>query len=249
MQSLLVPNPRKHAEFLMGVRATIPLVVGTIPFGIIFGAVAVASGTTPLAAAAMSALVFAGSAQFIAVELAAAGATPFIIIIAAFIVNLRHLLYSLTLAPYVRNLSQQWLVPLGFLLTDETFLVTSHRFQAAGNSPHKHYFYLGSALFMYVNWQLCTYVGIMAGSVLSNPRAWGLDFALPLTFIGMLVPLLRDRVTVLCAVVAGVSAVLFNSLPHHLGLLVATGVAILVAAMTRRLLQIQPASDERAAHD
>jgi predicted branched-subunit amino acid permease len=100
MQSLLVPNPRKHAEFLMGVRATIPLVVGTIPFGIIFGAVAVASGTTPLAAVAMSAIVFAGSAQFIAVELAAAGATPFVIIITAFIVNLRHLLYSLTLAPY-----------------------------------------------------------------------------------------------------------------------------------------------------
>jgi 4-azaleucine resistance transporter AzlC len=196
MQSLLVPNPRKHAESLTGVRTTIPLVVGTIPFGIIFGAVAVASGTTPLAAAAMSAIVFAGSAQFIAVELAAAGATPFIII-TAFIVNLRHLLYSLTLAPYVRNLSQQWLVPLGFLLIDETFLVTNHRFQAAGNSPYKHYFYLGSALFMYVNWQLCTFVGIMAGSVLSNPRAWGVDFALPLTFIGMLVPLLRDRVTVL----------------------------------------------------
>ena len=75
---------------------------------------------------------------------------------------------------------------------------------------------------MYLNWQLCTYIGIRAGQSIPDPQSWGLDFALPLTFIGMLVPALHSRPVILCVVVAGSAAVLFYGLPHQLGLIVAT---------------------------
>src|SRR5512135_2810064 len=110
------------AEFLAGAKATFPLIVGAIPFGIIFGALAAASGLSFAATAAMSAFVFAGSAQFIAVGLVAAGTGWPFIVLTTFVVNLRHMLYSATLAPHVKRLPQRWKIPLAFWLTDETFV-------------------------------------------------------------------------------------------------------------------------------
>jgi 4-azaleucine resistance transporter AzlC len=212
----------RRSEFLAGMKATIPLIVGAIPFGIIYGAVAVNAGISPVAAQAMSLFVFAGSAQFVATGLVASGAGLAIIILTTFVVNVRHGLYSMSLAPHVRNLPQRWLLPLGFWLTDETFLVVVERYNRPDRSPNKHWFYLGSALFMYLNWQLCTFIGIRAGQSIPDPQSWGLDFALPLTFIGMLVPALHSRSVILCVVIAGSAAVLFHGLPHQLGLIVAT---------------------------
>ncbi|HXF64934.1 MAG TPA: AzlC family ABC transporter permease, partial [Caldilineaceae bacterium] len=175
----------RRGEFWAGARGIFPLIVGAIPFGIIFGAAAVTSGLSPGAAAAMSAFVFAGSAQFVAVSMAGGGAGAWLIILTVLVINLRHVLYAATLAPYLRGLPYRWLVPLGFTLTDESFLVAVRRYQSPDPSPFKHWYYLGAASMMYVNWQLCTYIGLWAGLVLPNPRAWGLDFAFPLTFLGM----------------------------------------------------------------
>ena len=104
----------RRGEFVGGIKATFPLILGAIPFGIIFGAVAVNSGLTPWQAQAMSLFVFAGSAEFIAVGLIAQGLAPALIILTTFVVNLRHALYSASLAPYMKHLPQRWLVPLGF---------------------------------------------------------------------------------------------------------------------------------------
>src|SRR5258708_3645914 len=112
-------TPTRTSEFWAGTKDTFPLVVGAIPFGIIFGAVAIKSGLTPSSTMAMSLFVFAGAAQFIAVNLLAHGVSIPLIIFTTFTVNLRHALYSVSLAPYVKNLPQRWLVPLGFWLTDE----------------------------------------------------------------------------------------------------------------------------------
>ena len=224
-------------EFWDGVKATLPLVVGAIPFGIIFGAVAVTSGLSVWAAAAMSAFVFAGSAQFIAAGLVASGAGIAIIIVTTFVVNLRHALYSASLAPYMKHLPQRWLIPLGFWLTDESYLVVMQRYQRANESPFKHWFFLGSALFMYVNWQICTWIGIVAGQAIPDPQRWGLDFALVVTFIGMLVPSLRTRSIVICVLVAGASAVIFAGLPSRLGLIVATLLGVMAGVLASRHTQ------------
>jgi len=227
----------RRSEFWRGVRATFPLVVGAIPFGIIFGALAVNSGLSAGAAAAMSAFVFAGSSQFIAAGLVGSGAGILIIVVTTFVVNLRHSLYSVTLAPHMKHLPQRWLAPLGFWLTDESFLVVAERYRQHDASPFKHWFFLGSAIFMYTNWQICTWIGIFAGQTLPNPAGWGLDFALIVTFIGMVAPGLRSRPVTASVLAAGVTALLLAELPNQLGLIVAALVGVAAGMLAERALR------------
>ena len=227
-------QPSRRSEFFAGARDGTPLFVASIPFAIIFGAVAATAGLTSGAVAAMSAFVFAGSAQFVAAGLVAAQASAGIIILTTFIVNLRHSLYAATLAPHMRHLPQRWLVLIGFLLTDEAFLIAVRRYNASDTSPFKHWYYLGVAATMYVNWQAWTLVGIWAGQAIPNPGGWGLDFAFPLTFLGMLVPLLRGRAVIACAAAAGVTSIALNTLPHQLGLMLAALVGVLAGVIVER---------------
>ena len=211
----------RRSEFWAGFRATLPLVIGAIPFGIIFGAVAVNSGLSPAAALGMSVFVYAGSAQFVGANMVSSGTPIPLIVLTTFVVNARHALYAVTLAPYMKHLPQRWLLPLGFWLTDETFVTVIQRYQEHDASPYKQWFHLGSSVFMYSNWQLSTIVGIVAGQSIQNPERWGLDFALVVTFIGMLVPMLNKRPVLVAAIVAGIFAVLGNGLGNKLGLLIA----------------------------
>ncbi|MCB9454052.1 MAG: AzlC family ABC transporter permease [Anaerolineaceae bacterium] len=228
--------PTRRGEFWAGFKATVPLVVGAIPFGIIFGAFGVASGLSMAGTMGMSLFVFAGSAQFIAAGLVADHAGVAVIVFTTFIVNLRHALYSASLAPYVKRLPQKWLLPLGFWLTDESFVVVITRYTQPDESPYKHWYYLGSAVFMYTNWQLCTLLGIIAGQTIPDMRDWGLDFAITVTFIGMLIVLIKSRPLLLSAVVAGISAVLLNGLEHKLGLILATLLGVAAGVIAEALL-------------
>lgn len=215
-------------------KATFPLVVGAIPFGIIFGALAVTAGLSPRGTMGMSLFVFAGSAQFIAAGLIAAGAGTGTIVLTTFIVNLRHALYATTLAPHMKHLPQKWLLPLGFWLTDESFVVTAKRYDQPDSTPYKHWFFFGSAVFMYANWQLCTYIGLVAGSAISDPTSWGLDFAMVVTFIGMLVPMVVNRPVLAAVLVAGVTAVLADGLPNQIGLFLAALLGIIAGVLAER---------------
>jgi predicted branched-subunit amino acid permease len=112
------------------------------------------------------------------------------------------------------------------------------RYSQPDPSPHKHWFYLGSALFMYVNWQICTWIGIWAGKSIPNPLTWGLDFALPVTFIGMLVPSLRGRSAMASAGAAAVAILAFRHLPGQLGLILSVILAVVAGSLTE-LLQVR----------
>lgn len=226
-----IPKPTRRDEFLGGIKATIPLIIGAIPFGIIFGALAITSGLSAGGALGMSMFVFAGSSQFIATGLLAAGTEMVVIIVTTFVVNARHVLYSATLAPYVRRLPQRWLLPLGFMLTDEAFVVAITRYQHADDSPYKHWYFLGSALSMYVMWQLSTMIGVVAGSAIPDPAGWGLDFAMYVTFLGMLVPMVKTRPVLVAVLVASATALLTYSLPNQLYLIVAA-IAGVIAGVT-----------------
>lgn len=239
--------PARRQEFWAGARATIPLELGAIPFGIIFGAVAVNSGLSGWATAAMSAFVFAGSSQFIAAGMVASGAGVAMIVLTTFVVNLRHALYSATLAPHMRHLPQRWLAPLGFWLTDESFVVVINRYNEPDRSPLKHWFFLGSAVTMYLNWQVWTWVGIFAGKSIPDPQAWGLEVALPVTFIGMLVPALRRRSLLFSALAAGASAVAFAGLPNQMGLMVAALLGVAVGVLAAPYDAPEPAQASAAA--
>jgi 4-azaleucine resistance transporter AzlC len=216
----------KRTEFLAGAKATFPLVVGAIPFGIIFGAFASSVGLSKFATQGMSLIVFAGSSQFIAATLISDRAGILLIIFTTLIVNLRHMLYAATLAPHLKGQPQKWLVPLGFWLTDESFVVMAQRYQEKDSSPYKHWYFLGSAMFMYTNWQVCTLIGITAGQYIDDPLKWGLDYAMIVTFIGMLVPMIKSKSTALALFTSGTTAYLLRQIPNQLGLLIAAFLGI-----------------------
>ena len=218
-------------EFIAGAKAIVPLVIGAIPFGIIFGTLAQSSGLSFAGAIAMSALVFAGSAQFIALGLLAIGTALPIIIFTTSIVNLRHLLYALSLVTHVKHLSSIWKLVVGFWLTDELFAVIIDRYDRNDGSVYKHWYYLGAALLMYTNWQICTVIGLIVGHSIPNAASWGLDFAMSVTFIGMVVPYLKDKPTIATCIVSGGIALLTQDLPYQSGLMVAAFGGI-VAGMT-----------------
>lgn len=179
----------------------------------------------------LSLFVFAGSAQFVAAGLVAQGAGILVIVITTFVVNLRHGLYSASLGPYLSTLSQRWLMPLGFWLTDETYAVVIQRYVRDDDSPYKHWYHLGSSVAMYTNWQLCTVIGIVAGTQLQGMADWGLEFAMVVTFIGIVVPLLKSVPMVLCAVVAGAVSLLLRDWPNQIGLMLGALAGITVAML------------------
>lgn len=225
----------RKAEFVAGAKDTLPLVVGAIPFGIVFGAVAITVGFSSWGTVGLSSLVFAGSAQFIAIGLVAQGVTTGLIILTTFVVNLRHALYAASLGIYMKHLPQRWLMPLGFWLTDETYAVAIRRYAAKDSSPLKHWYYLGSAALMYVNWQLCTLLGIVAGHQLQDLTDLGLDYAMVVTFIGITVPFIVDWPMLICALTAGVTAVICIDVPNKMGLMIAAMAGILAGMIAERI--------------
>jgi 4-azaleucine resistance transporter AzlC len=231
--------PDRSKEFFSGFRDTFPLMLGAFPFGMIYGALAITAGLSKGATMAMSALVFAGSAQFIAVGLVAAHAPVAIIILTTFIVNLRHMLYSATLLPYLKNLPQEWRVALAFWLTDETFAVTVHRYQRKDALTFAHWYQLGSSVAMYLNWQFWTFVGMALGDRIPEASDWGLDVAMPVTFIAMIIPFVRSWPMGICVFTAGSAALLTLSLPYRLGIMVSAfaGIAAGLAAERGRRKQ------------
>lgn len=216
--------PSARTEFFGGIRAELPILVGTVPFGLIYGAAAVSAHLPRSLAQAMSFIVFAGSAQFVTVQFITAGVPGLILVVTAFVINLRHALYSASVAPYVRKLPAGWKWLLAYLLTDEAYAVAITQYVQPGDGTRRHWYFLGAGLALWASWQASTAAGIFLGA--SVPASWSLDFALPLTFIALVVPALRDRAGVSAALVGGLGAVLFAALPFKSGLLLATGAGI-----------------------
>jgi 4-azaleucine resistance transporter AzlC len=220
-----MPLHPRTADFLSGVRDELPILVGVVPFGLVFGALAVHSGLTTLTAQATSSIIFAGSAQFIAAQLIGAGASTAVILMVIFIVNLRHALYSASIAPYITHLKPAWKFLLAYLLTDEAYAVAITQYQKTGVTPTKHWYFLGAGLTLWSSWQISTLTGIFIGSGIG--QGWPVGFALPLTFIGLVVPGLKDRPTLLAALTAGAVGLLTMNMPYKTGLLIATAIGIL----------------------
>ena len=228
----------KAAEaFSLGLRAVMPILVGVVPFGVIYGVVALQSGIPALAAMAMSAIVFAGSAQFLLAQLVGAGAPLLLIAGAVGMVNLRHALYSASVAPILAHLPRRWKILLAYLLTDEAYAAAiPHILVVAPNSSRSaqaHWILFGSGFGLWAGWQLATLGGVLIGAQL--PSNLDLDFALPLTFIAIVVPLIDSRARLLAAVTAGAAAVAMAAMPYKLGLFVAAMAGLVAgAAMPRR---------------
>jgi predicted branched-subunit amino acid permease len=234
-------------EFFAGIRAELPIMFGVFPFGMIFGVLALDAGLTPWEAMAMAMMVLAGSSLMVAMPLVKAGTPYLIVIVTMAVVNLRHLLYSASIAPYLQHLRPAWKWLLGYLLTDEAYAVSVIHYQEterelidlykqAGQAKtvvmpvdQRHYFFLGAGLTLWVAWNLSSLMGILLGTVI--PDGLSLGFALSLTFIALMVPSLKDRAGVAAALSAGLASLAAAGLPYRLGLLVGAVVGVCVGML------------------
>jgi predicted branched-subunit amino acid permease len=247
----------RYSEFISGVKAELPLLVGVLPFGTIFGVLALDAGMSRQAAQSMSWIVFAGSAQIVMAQLVSVSAPVVVMVIAVFVVNLRHALYSASVAPYLRHLQAPWKWLLAYLLTDEAYAVSILYFRRNGSTGeeiafqsgqtmqsartfrdlsasanpgnYRHYYLLGSGLALWTTWQASTALGIFLREIV--PASWSLDFTLALTFIALVVPMLKDRANLAAALTAGVTAVLAFNMPYKLGLMAAALAGILIGLL------------------
>lgn len=230
----------RRSEFLSGVRAELPLQLGVVPFGMIYGVLAVQAGLSPLAAQLSSCIVFAGSAQLAMAQMLGSGASVPVTALTAMVLNVRHVLYSASAGPHVRHLPRRWRVLLAYLLTDEAYAVAIGRYaeserRGAAPGPFAHWFFFGAGLTLWTCWQISTAMGVLFGAQLS-PR-WGLDFAIPLTFIALIIPSLAERSNVVAALVGACASVLLAAMPLKLGLFTAILLGIAGGLVAQRLAE------------
>ncbi|TYL47720.1 AzlC family ABC transporter permease [Marinomonas sp. IMCC 4694] len=210
-----------------GAVASIPMIIGGVPFGLLFGSLASSYGLSPWFAVAMSAIVFAGSAQFVALGLIALQAPIWVIVSTTFIVNLRHLLYAADMVKYVKHLPMPVRIVMGFGLVDETYAALRPMYGAGlVDEETGHKVYLGSFLAFYIMWNTTTVLGVLSGELIPGMSEWGLEFAMVATFIGIITPYLKTTPFWLCMLSAGVSSLILVDLPNNLGLLVSAVIGV-----------------------
>jgi len=193
----------------------------------------VAGGIAPHAAVAMSLLVFAGASMLAATQLLAAGTPVLLVLVATFFINLRFMMNSASIRPHFAGLPRRWRLLAAALLADNPYAVCIARFTEHPEMKGKLWYYLGAGAPVWLAWQLAVLAGALVGAGL--PASWKLEFAAPLAFIAISVPLLRDRGMVAAALAAGLTVVLASGLPLRLNVALAalTGIAAGLAAERR----------------
>ncbi|OEE79250.1 AzlC family ABC transporter permease [Vibrio genomosp. F6] len=189
--------------FLQGTVAMIPLSIAVLPWGLLAGSFAIDIGLHPLEGQALSAILFAGSAQLVAMGMIKAGAGLTTMLLTTFFITSRHFLYSVSMRSKISPLPLRWRLSLGFLLTDELFAVCGHQTDKQFNR----WYALGAGLSFYLFWNLATFAGIVAGSYIPALNELGLEFAVAATFIAIVIPTIKNipiLVSVLGALVLSV---------------------------------------------
>jgi 4-azaleucine resistance transporter AzlC len=211
-------------EIRAGLRDIAPVAIAAIPIGLLFGAIAVAKGLSPLEVTLMSALVFAGGAQFAAIETWVHPAPLAALAFATLLINVRHVLMGASLTPKVRMSRGQTLLAY-FFLTDEAWALSERR---AMERPVTGAYWAAMAVVLWANWTLSSTIGAILGSFLGDPERIGADFAFTALFIGLVAGFGKSRVTlVTVAVSAGVAALVhyFIGAPWHVASGALAGIA------------------------
>jgi 4-azaleucine resistance transporter AzlC len=238
---LTEPGNTPYRSALADLAPAVPVVLGYLPIGFAYGVLASNAGLTTLQTVLMSVIVFAGSSQLIAVGLIAQGINPFSIIATTFIVNLRHLLMSASLSPFMRKWRNIEVTGFCFELTDETFGVHSLRFErgetAAGTT-------MSINVVCQAAWVAGSLLGALAGSLIEDVRPFALDYALPAMFIALLVLQLRGRLFVWVALLSGAASMaIWGAGLTQWNVILATIVGATVGALVETLqkrYQLQP---------
>jgi len=204
-------------SFITGAGTIIPVVPGIMPFGMLTGVVTIATGITPLKAVGMSFLMFAGAAQVSVAQLMSEHSSAIVIIATAIMINLRFIMYSASITPHLGSMNFWTRLYLSYTLSDQAYAVSIVEFTKEETPYNRLFYFAGACTPMYTIWMLTTLVGIFFGVLI--PPAWSFDFAVPLTFLALLIPNITDRPSILAAVTAGLVAIFTNDLPYNMGLM------------------------------
>jgi 4-azaleucine resistance transporter AzlC len=213
----------KSRSFVKGALAVMPLTIAVIPWGILAGSFALEVGLTPIESQAMSAIIFAGSAQLVALGMIKAGIGIGSILITTLLITSRHLLYAMAMRTHISPLPLKWRLGLGFLLTDELFAIANQTHSGDTLAQHQfdRWYALGGGLTFYIGWNIATLLGIVAGQSIDNLDKLGLDFAIAATFIAIVVPTVKRPSILVCVLVSLTLAVVCVVFEIQAGLLIA----------------------------
>ncbi|MCF7362179.1 MULTISPECIES: AzlC family ABC transporter permease [Vibrio] len=212
MNSTAMPHhavDSKPRLFWQGTVAMLPLSVAVLPWGLLAGSFAIEAGLNPFESQALSAILFAGSAQLVATGMIKAGAGLMTMLITTFFITSRHFLYSVSMREKISPLPTRWRVILGFLLTDELFALCGQQSEKQFNR----WYALGAGFSFYLIWNLATLVGIVAGSYIPSLNSIGLEFAVAATFIAIVIPNVKSipiLISVITALILSVTLTIFN---------------------------------------
>lgn len=212
-----------------------PLNLAVIPWGILCGSLAIQRDFSVLEALLMPLIVFAGSAQLVATELIGGNAPLGTILFTTFIISSRHFLYGLSLRDKMKVLPNKWRFPLGFLLTDELFALSTHT--RAFKGKVRLIYALASGGSFYLCWLLWNVIGIFAGSYLPDLTSLGLDFAIAVTFIALVIPAIKNTAILVTVIVSGLCSVVFKLLGWELDLVLSALLGMLAGYFVLRLQQ------------
>ena len=224
----------KLKVFLKGIQDVSPLMIPVVPFGIIFGVLAVELGFNGYTTMGMSIIIFGGASQIIFLQLFSAGASSLIILSSVGAVNSRHLLYGAVLSEHLSDLKLIWKIIISYFLVDQAFAV-SNSYLKKNNDKNKHFHLFGAGFTCWTIWQITTFVGVILGSVI--PDKLGLTFAIPLTFLALLVNDFRKLVNVIVILVSGTIATLgYQIIPFKTYVIVGSLLGLIVAFILTKLI-------------
>ena len=225
------PRPQTPGRaFLHGLRDSLPFLLAVIPFGVVFGVVATEAGLSVAQTMGFSVGVFAGASQLAALQLMTEGAPVLIVMATALAVNLRLAMYSAALAPYLGPAPVWQRAVVAWLLVDQSYALAHARYELGPplSLPARFAFYMGSVSLVVPLWCVASYLGAVLGNRI--PAGLPVEFAVPITFLAVIAPMLRTLAHVAAALTSVIGVLALAALPYNLGLLVAALAAMAVGA-------------------
>lgn len=219
-----------------GFRDGAPFIMVAAPFGTLFGVFATEAGLNLVQVMTFTATVFAGAAQFTALQLLLDDTPTLIVLLSALAVNLRVAMYSAALTPYLGAAPLWQRAVAAYFTVDQSYALSVVRFETEPDLtvPQRMAYFFGTVTPLAPAWYLATYLGAVLGTRI--PDSWALDFALPITFLAMIGPMLRTLPHVIAALVAIVTALLTAGVPFNLGLLIAGTAGMIAGAQAEVML-------------
>ena len=219
--------------FLRGIADVSPLMIPVVPFGLIFGILAIDIGFSPLATMGMSLIIFGGASQIILLQLFSGGASSLVIISSVGAVNSRHLLYGAVVSEHISDLKLIWKIIISYFLIDQAFAVSNEYFKK-NKEKNKYFHLIGAGFTCWIIWQSTTLLGIILGAAI--PEKLGLSFAVPLTFLAILVNDFRKMINIIVILISGLVALFgYNYIPYKAYVIVAAFAGLLTAFILTKL--------------